>query len=365
MKRQDGLNFGGAIVLTIIFALMGIYSYAIDPDNPVGIIIPVGGVIVSLLIALNAKSKEEEKKARKEQQDSFAQTLDYDDCYGNGDLKLYFNSKSQEVTICATTTDGTNTQIVKDFTASKYVKTDSHIVSYDATHNKILRVRNNKGTIALKEFDLNYTFKKWGITIMKSSPTVKAYNKYAFITDDVNKFVVIVSPYGINPYQYSEIVSISYEENGNDMYNKSLGGAVVGGLLFGGVGAIVGSNTAKTTKNKRIEKMTIKILLNSTSDSTILLSIYKAGADGSILETKNDADRAFYEGLLKEVSAIKDIFSIIIDMVDKSNTPQSPKPSASLPSNSVADELMKLAKLKDAGILSEEEFQQQKAKLLK
>lgn len=51
------------MVLTIIFALMGIYSYAIDPDNPVGVIIPVGGVIVSLFIALNAKSKEEEKKA--------------------------------------------------------------------------------------------------------------------------------------------------------------------------------------------------------------------------------------------------------------------------------------------------------------
>ena len=164
-------------------------------------------------------------------------------------------------------------------------------------------------------------------------------------------------------HQYSDIVSITYEENGNDMYNKSLGGAVVGGLLFGGVGAIVGSNTAKTVKNKKIERMSIKILLKSTSDSTILLDIYKAGKDRAVLETKNTADKIFYEGLMKEVTGIKDIFSIIIDIVDKSCASQNQKVSVSS-SNSIADELTKLVQLRDAGILTEEEFQAQKAKLL-
>lgn len=142
----------------------------------------------------------------------------------------------------------------------------------------------------------------------KSIPAVKAYNDYAFITDDANEFVAIVTPTSMHLHQYSDIVSITYEENGNDMYNKSLGGAVVGGLLFGGVGAIVGSNTAKTVKNKKIERMSIKILLKSTSDSTILLDIYKTGKDRAVLETKNTADKIFYEGLMKEVTGIKDIF---------------------------------------------------------
>lgn len=66
----------------------------------------------------------------------------------------------------------------------------------------------------------------------KSTPAVKAYNDYAFITDDVNEFVAIVTPTSMHLHRYSDIVSISYEENGNDMYNKSLGGAVVGGLLL-------------------------------------------------------------------------------------------------------------------------------------
>ena len=109
--------------------------------------------------------------------------------------------------------------------------------------------------------------------------------------------------------------------------------------------------------------MSIKILLKSTSDSTILLDIYKTGKDRAVLETKNTADKIFYEGLMKVVTGIKDIFSIIIDIVDKSCASQNQRVSVSS-SNSIADELTKLVQLRDAGILTEEEFQAQKAKLL-
>lgn len=365
MKKQDDFSVGGALVLSVIFAIMAILSYNSDKSgNPIAII-PAIGVVVGLVMALNAKSKASDRKARKEQQDIFSQTLDYDDCFGNGDLKLYFNSQKQDVTVCATTNDGRNTQVVRDFSVTETVKTDSYIVSYDATHNKILRIKTNNGNILLKEFNLNYTLKKWDVILKKSTPAVKAYNDYAFITDDVNEFVTIVTPTSMHLHRYSDIVSISYEENGNDMYNKSLGGAVVGGLLFGGVGAIVGSNTAKAVKNKKIERMAIKILLKSTSEPTILLEIYNSRNDGAILETKKDADKIFYEGLMKEVTGIKDIFSIIIDMVDKNNVSQiqSQQISTSV-SNSVADELTKLLQLRDAGVLTEKEFQEQKAKLL-
>lgn len=363
MKKQDDLSVGGALFLSVIFAIMAILSYNSDESgNPIAII-PAIGVIVGLVMALNAKSKASDRKARKEQQDIFAQTLDYDDCFGNGDLKLYFNSQKQDVTVCATTNEGRNTQVVRDFSVTETVKTDSYIVSYDATHNKILRIKNNNGNIMLKEFNLNYTLKKWNVILKKSTPAVKAYNDYAFITDDVNEFVAIVTPTSMHLHRYSDIVSITYEENGNDMYNKSLGGAVVGGLLFGGVGAIVGSNTAKAVKNKKIEMMSIKILLKSTSEPTILLEIYNSRNDGAILETKKDADKIFYEGLMKEVTGIKDIFSIIIDIVDKSSASQKQQISVSA-SNSIADELAKLVQLKDAGVLTEEEFQAQKAKLL-
>lgn len=255
--------------------------------------------------------------------------------------------------------------MIDGFVKTSAVQTDNHIVALDSTSNKVIRAKSNNGNVMLGQANINEELSKLGVTVTDSKPTLKHFNDYAFITDDKNEFVTIVTPAKIHVLRYSDIVSISYEENGSDVYNKSVGGAVVGGLLFGGVGAIVGGNTAKATHNKEIRIMSIKILLKSTSDSTIILKIYEAGPDGNLLETKKDADRMHYEGLMKEVTGIKDIFAIILDMVDKKVAQQKIAPVMQpVSSTSVADELTKLAKLKDAGILSEEEFNAQKAKLL-
>ena len=75
-----------------------------------------------------------------------------------------------------------------------------------------------------------------------------------------------------------------------------------------------------------------------------------------------------YETYTKNANEAKDILSVIIDnakQVQVSAPAVQPLiqqvPSSS---SSVADELAKLAKLKADGILTEEEFQAQKAKLL-
>lgn len=82
-------------------------------------------------------------------------------------------------------------------------------------------------------------------------------------------------------------------------------------------------------------------------------------------ETKKSEDQMLYEGLMKEVSGIKDIFSIIIDIVDKDIAMQKTSINTRLQfNNGIADELTKLVKLKESGYLSEEEFNIQKTKLL-
>lgn len=365
MKRQDELGVGGSIFLTIAFAAMAIFTYQTDPDgNPLAWI-PGAGAIVGIIMTIIAANKSSNESARKEQQETFAQSVVHDSSFGNGNIKVYFDSSSKKATICATTTTGTNDKVIQDFVHYKSVETDNHIVSLDSSNNKVIRAKNNNGSVSSEVCCINEEFKAMNVDIKPSTPTIKAINDYAFITDDVNEFIAIVTPSKIHVHRYSDIVSISYEENGSNVFNKSLGGAVVGGLLFGGVGAIVGSNTSKATQNKEIRNMTIKILLKSTSDSTIILSIFEAGKDGSLLKTKKDADRMHYEGLMKEVSEIKDIFSIIIDIVDKNLAMQKSAPAVQpQASTSVADELTKLAKLKEVGILSEEEFNSQKAKLL-
>jgi hypothetical protein len=357
MKRNEDLSVGGSIAVTIVFAILAVVTYQTDSNgNPLAWI-PGIMVIVGIIMTIIAVNKASNDSAKDEQQKNAARTIKYDSTFGKGDFKLYFDSVTSKVTICATTTDGAKQEEITNFVRSKAVETDNYLVAVDSKNHKILKTKNNYGKISKSICNLDEELKALGVIIKESNLNLKAYNDYAFVTDDINEFVAIVTPSKIHVHRYSDIVSISYEENGSDVFNKSIGGAVVGGLLFGGVGAIVGGNTAKAKQNKEVRNMSIKILLKSTSDSTIILKIY----EGAVLETKKDADRIYYEGLMKEVSGIKDIFSIIIDIVDKKKVSSPVNTTSSL---SVADELEKLAKLKNAGILSEEEFKEQKAKLL-
>lgn len=359
MKRQDEFSVGGSILATIVFVILAVVTYQTDDHgNPLAWI-PGIGAIIGVIMTIVSAVHENNKDQREGQQNIAAKAIIHDSEFGNGDLKMYFNSSESKVTICATTTEGSNKKEVYDFKRLLTAETDNHIVAVDSSSHKVIRAKSVNGQVALGESCIDEELQAKGSSLQPSEMTIKTYNDYAFITDDVNESVTIVTPTKIHVLRYSDIVSISYEENGSDVYNKSLGGAVAGGILFGGVGAIVGSNTSKTTQNKEVKNMSIKILLKSTSNSTIVLTIYNG-----YLKTKEDADRALYEGLMKEVSGIKDIFSIIIDMVDKNIAVQKNAPVAQPSNVSVADELTKLAKLKEAGILSEEEFQTQKMKLL-
>lgn len=362
MKRNNELGVGAPIFVTIVFGILAIFSYSNDGESIAWM--PLVGVGVGVIMTIVEAAKASDASARKERQKNFAKTVIHDSSFGEEDLMMYFNSKSQKVTICATT-NGTTQEIVDNFVKAMTIKTDNHLVVLDSTQNKIIRAKSNNGTIALSQCCINDELKSLGLEVKPSTPTLKSYNDYAFVTDDINQFVAIITPTKIHVHRYSDIVSISYEENGSRVFNKSIGGALVGGLLFGNVGAIVGGNATKATQNKEIKSMSIKILLNSTSNSTILLKIYEAEVNGTILKTKKDVDKMLYEGLMKEVNGIKDIFSIILDIVEKNITLQKADPVIQQPSNSIADELTKLAKLKETGILSEDEFQALKAKLLR
>jgi hypothetical protein len=360
MKKKEEFSVGGSIAMTVIFAVMAIYTGQ-EKDLSSFVWLPIALTVGGFIMTIMAIVQSSNESAKKEQQQNAAKAIKHDSSFGNNELKLYFDSSASKVTICATTTNGSTREEIRGFVRTKAVETDSYIVAVDSTNHKILKVGNNNGRISKRICNLDDELKTLGITIDKSSLALKAYNDYAFVTDDENEFIAIVKPVSIQVLRYSDIVSISYEENGNNVYNKSLGGAVVGGLLFGGVGAIVGGNTAKATQNKEVSSMSIKILLKSTSNPTIILNIYS----GATLKTKDAANRTLYEGLMKEVTGIKDIFSIIIDITDKHSAQAASTPTTLMSSaGSVADELAKLAKLKDAGILSEEEFNAQKSKLL-
>ena len=202
----------------------------------------------------------------------------------------------------------------------------------------------------------------------KSTINTREIGNYLFLMDDFFKVLVLVGPDCHEIFNYSDIIQVSYEENGSQLYTKStgrtIGGAIVGNFLMGGAGAVVGGLSGASKQNKEIKNMDIKILLRSTSRTSCVLHFKDVDR---VLKTKEDADRKLYEKYVKNANQAKDVLSVIIDNAKQASTPIAQpiaQPVVAPASSSVADELAKLAKLKADGILTDEEFQAQKSKLL-
>lgn len=202
----------------------------------------------------------------------------------------------------------------------------------------------------------------------KSTINTREIGNYLFIMDDFFKVLVLVGPDCHEIFNYSDIIQVSYEENGSQLYTKSagrtVGGAIVGGFLMGGAGAVVGGLSGASKQNKEIRNMDIKILLRSKSRTSCVLHFKDVDR---VLKTKEEADRKLYETYVQNANQAKDVLSVIIDDAKQASAPIAQPITQSVvapASSSVADELAKLAKLKADGILTDEEFRVQKSKLL-
>ena len=205
--------------------------------------------------------------------------------------------------------------------------------------------------------------KKIGVESFISSASV---GNYQFIMDDFFNVLVMVTPGSYEIFNYKDIIEVSYEENGTLLYSKSamrtVGGAIVGGALMGGAGAVVGGLSGATTQNKEVRTMTLKILLRSTEQPTYLINFNESKR---ILKTNDKSDAALYKKYQRNANKAKDILSVIIDKVKQEKVVSVRQVEAQpVQQSTMADELAKLAKLKSEGILTEEEFNAQKSKLL-
>ena len=195
--------------------------------------------------------------------------------------------------------------------------------------------------------------------------STKTIGNYVFIMDDYFNILILVTPDAFKIFNYSDIIDISYIENAHELYTKSasrtIAGAVIGGALMGHSGAIIGGLSGANEKNKEVNNMIIKILLKDTVDTSYKL---KFNPD-KVLKTKNDEDKKLYDNCFSKAMQAKDLLSILIDKVNNHKfESDEDKQKGGIQNIGIADELTKLAKLKDEGIISEEEFQSQKAKLL-
>lgn len=190
-------------------------------------------------------------------------------------------------------------------------------------------------------------------------------NLYTFAVDSNRREVAYIEENHETIVAYDEIISVEVIEDNTVVASKStmrtVGGAVVGGAIAGGAGAVVGGLSGNTNMKKKVKMVQVKLRLRDIANPTLFINCfdYKTMAGGQ--EVKTGGMLWFiYEQGLKDAQSIADLISIIIDDVDRNQKTS----QQSNNSNSVADELAKLADLKSKGIITEEEFNAQKSKLL-
>ena len=131
-----------------------------------------------------------------------------------------------------------------------------------------------------------------------------------------------------------------YTETNVSGGGSSIGGAVVGGVIAGGTGAVIGSRKKIKTENKRIdERKTILEYKDKYTDKKCYMFF----------------DSTAYEVLLKLIPQKEINFSNKENIIKSDN-----KINEEIAFNNIRE----LAKLKDEGILTEEEFQAKKKQLL-
>lgn len=167
-------------------------------------------------------------------------------------------------------------------------------------------------------------------------------------------------------YTFGDLVNYELYENNSVIQKGGIGRAIVGGALFGGVGAIVGAQTRKS--QNIVDSLYIRVTLKSSGMKKI-----------TFIGSPTDRNSIFYKMERKSADEVLSELELIASNNQSSAIQESIQPRREPPtadpsvqqtvqtehsSTLIADELIKLKQLLDMGVLTQDEFDRQKQKLL-
>lgn len=248
---------------------------------------------------------------------------------------------------------------------------------YDASTNSVYVLTYDEKNFDIKKYD----------NIVKTISY--AHEGHYFLLDEENqqilyahsKMATLGTTSKVIPF--AEIAGVDISENGNSVFQKStasaVGRAIVGGVLLGGVGAVIGGVTGKNKEKKTLESYNITIQMTNMKEPSYVINLVDESFE------LDDSNKAKYEAISKFANNIKATLLNIIkaneaklnlaqaqvaavlnakaqqQMLERKET-QAIEPEEK--TSSVADEIKKLSELHKTGVLTDEEFEEQKRKLL-
>lgn len=167
--------------------------------------------------------------------------------------------------------------------------------------------------------------------------------KCIFIDSEKKQFKIKGLFKGNIVYNLEDISSFDIVENGNIVASSGLGKAAIGGIAFGGFGAVVGAITGKKSK-EMVNKLQIKINMKALNTPVVYIDLLPAPTKkGSVV----------YNATVRKADTILSSLDTILKEI-----------LSPIESNIEMNDLRKLKELLDEGILTQEEFDLKKKKIL-
>lgn len=191
---------------------------------------------------------------------------------------------------------------------------------------------------------------------------MKTYNQYdnriQLRTDLEHKQIAICYIFPIEKtdfIKFADIIECEIMEDSNTILKGGIGRAVVGGVLAGGVGAVVGANT-RASQNVT-NSLKIRIITKNISRSLYTINIITA-------ETQKDS-KEYKEAM----NFANEVYSTITSIINNSNNEKNNnnlggKKDMEQSNNDFIEQLERLSKLKENGVITQEEFEESKQKIL-
>lgn len=185
----------------------------------------------------------------------------------------------------------------------------------------------------------------------------KSTNRYGEVEIDSVKKLFRVK---LNVYTFDELNSYELLENGSSVMSGGLGigRAVVGGVLAGGVGAILGGVTKKKKQKNHVDSLKIMVTFKNRTPQSVTLDYIKK---------KQEKDKKYEKTLMKAKETMAGFDYIVSELeVGRHDELIGAVSHANEESISLSptDEIRKYKELLDDGIISQEEFDAKKQELL-
>ena len=185
------------------------------------------------------------------------------------------------------------------------------------------------------------------------------------IDENSLKLCLIDSRYEIPEFRvisYKDIISCELFQDGSTVTktirSSQIGGALIGGLALGGIGAVIGGLSGKTKTTEKVRQIDLRIIVNDMNAPLHDVRFLSVETNKEGLVGGN-----YYEKSLHEARHWHGLVEILIRRADTEDK-QLSSSTAQMAQPSFSDEIKKLAALRDSGVLTDEEFKIQKRKML-